>query len=426
MKKTGKSNKLLQTFKNVNTRYVHVHWALADQTMVSGVNFLTGILLARYLGLDEYGRFTLAWMTVMFFNSIQQAGIIAPMMSLGPKQNGEAETDYYSAILVQQIVWSVLGFFLLWGGVLLSTFIIPEWRVHDLGLPLASVLLAWQLQDFFRRYFFVRKKSKLAFLNDVISYLGQLTLLLAFFHWAHLTTAGVLWLIALTSTAAVLVGAYGLGPLRFSRKALCEVTRQHWYSAKWLIGSALIQWTSGNLFIVSLGAIVGSGAVGALRAAQNIMGVTHILFQGLENIVPAGAARNLNTDGRVAMQTYLCKVTLLCTGATALFCVVVAISSKWILTLFYGNSYNHFNYLLWWFVPIYLLISIGLPLRAGLRALTQTRPIFVAYVLMTTFAVLSSSFLVNSYGISGALAGILGTQLIFQGYLIFYYKFNIF
>lgn len=392
--------------------------------MVSGVNFLTGILLARHLGLDEYGRFTLAWMAVLFFNSIQQAGIIAPMMSLGPKQNGADETDYYSAIVVQQIVWSVLGFFLLWAGVWLSGFIVPQWGVQDLGLPLASALFAWQLQDFLRRYFFARKKSKLAFLNDVISYLGQLALLLVLFHWARLTTAGVLWLIALTSAAAVLVGACGLGSLRFSRKMLSEVTRQHWYSSKWLIGSALIQWTSGNFFIVSLGALVGTGAVGALRAAQNIMGVTHILFQGLENIVPAGAARNLQVGGKVAMQTYLWKATLLCTGATALFCLIVAVAPDWFFTLFYGSGYTGYGYLLWWFVPIYLLISIGLPLRAGLRALAQTRPIFVAYVVMTTFAVLSASFLVNRFSISGALVGILGTQLIFQGYLIYCCKVN--
>jgi len=392
--------------------------------MVSGVNFLTGILLARYLGLDEYGRFTLAWMAVLFFNSIQQAGIIAPMMSLGPKQNGADETGYYSAIIVQQIVWSVLGFFLLWAGVWLSGFIVPQWGVQDLGLPLASALLAWQLQDFLRRYFFARNQSKLAFFNDVISYLGQLALLLALFHWARLTTAGVLWLIALTSAAAVLVGACGLGSLQFSRKTLREITRQHWYSSKWLLGSALIQWTSGNYFIVSLGAIVGTGAVGALRAAQNIMGVTHILFQGLENIVPAGAARSLQIGGKVAMQTYLWKATLMCTGVTSLFCLIVAIAPDWLFTLFYGSDYTGYGYLLWWFAPIYLLISIGLPLRAGLCALSQTRPIFVAYVIMTTFSVLSASFLVDCYGISGALVGILGTQLIFQGYLIICGKIN--
>jgi len=37
--------------------YSHVNWALADQAMVSGSNFITGILLARTLGIAEFGRF---------------------------------------------------------------------------------------------------------------------------------------------------------------------------------------------------------------------------------------------------------------------------------------------------------------------------------------------------------------------------------
>ena len=78
---------MIQLAARLLTRYSHVNWALADQAMVSGVNFLTAILLARYLGIEEFGRFTLAWMAVLIAYSIQYAMIIAPMMSIGPKQS---------------------------------------------------------------------------------------------------------------------------------------------------------------------------------------------------------------------------------------------------------------------------------------------------------------------------------------------------
>ena len=68
------------------TRYSQINWALADQAMVSGVNFLTAILLARYLGIEEFGRFALAWMVVLFIVNIQYAMIIAPMMSIDPEK----------------------------------------------------------------------------------------------------------------------------------------------------------------------------------------------------------------------------------------------------------------------------------------------------------------------------------------------------
>ena len=37
-----------------------------DQALVSGGNFVAGILMARAFGLYEFGRFTLVWMVVEF------------------------------------------------------------------------------------------------------------------------------------------------------------------------------------------------------------------------------------------------------------------------------------------------------------------------------------------------------------------------
>ncbi len=63
-----------------------ISWAILDQGMVSAVNFLTGILLARHLGVEEFGRFTLVWMLVLFMSSFQLALIVSPMLSIGPKR----------------------------------------------------------------------------------------------------------------------------------------------------------------------------------------------------------------------------------------------------------------------------------------------------------------------------------------------------
>ena len=94
---------MMQRAARLLVRYSHINWALADQTMVSGVNFLTGILLARYLGLEEFGRFTLAWMAVLFVNSLQSGLIVQPMMSIGPKQAEDETSAYYGAVVAQQL-----------------------------------------------------------------------------------------------------------------------------------------------------------------------------------------------------------------------------------------------------------------------------------------------------------------------------------
>ena len=85
---------MIQTATALMRRHSHINWALLDQTMVSGINFLTGILLARYLGIEEFGRFTLAWMSVQVVNSIQHALNNFSMKSIGPKQNVNALTHH--------------------------------------------------------------------------------------------------------------------------------------------------------------------------------------------------------------------------------------------------------------------------------------------------------------------------------------------
>lgn len=392
-------------------KYSHVNWALADQAMVSGVNFLTGILFARFLGLEEYGRFTLAWMAVLFFNSFQQAGIIAPMMSIGPKQEPDNEAVYYGAVFIHQIIWSIACFFLLWLGVWLSGFLKPEWRIQDLALPLAASLLAWQLQDFLRRYYFVRGLGGLAFLNDAVSYLGQLILLIVLFRLMILNTALVLWLIAGTSTLAVVAGLFKIGRITSPSGKFSEITRNHWRFSKWMMASALMQWFSGNFFFVAAGSVLGPVAVGGIKAAQNIIGVTHILFQAMENFAPSGAARAVAAGGISSLTEYLRKLTVLGISATGGIALIAWCFPYFFLTFLYGTEYGEYAVVLRWFCVIYSFGFLSMPLSAGLRAVEKTRPLFSAVFYAGLFSMVTAYPLVEWLGLHGPMLGLLITRV---------------
>ncbi len=399
---------MITTFLKKNS---HVNWALADQAMVSGVNFFTGILFARYLGLEEYGKFTLVWMAVLFCNSFQQAGIIAPMMSIGPKQDAKDEPSYYGVIFVQQLIWSVACSFVLWAGVLISNFFKPEWHIQSLALPLAITLLAWQLQDFLRRYFFVRGKGDLAFLNDAVSYLGQLTILIILFRLIELNTARVLWLIAGTSATAALVGCVSIGGFSFSRKSFAKVTKKHWHFSKWMLAASLMQWTSGNFYFVVAGAILGPVAVGGIKAAQNIIGVTHLLFQAMENFAPAGASKAFSRGGVKSLVSYLRRLTLLGISATGGIALIAWCFPAFLLTLLYGSEFEKYAFVLQWFCIIYIFSFLATPLNIGLRAMERTIPIFISMFCMGIFSLLFAYPLVEWLGLHGVMLGLLLTKI---------------
>ena len=390
------------------SKYRMANWALADQAMVSGTNFLTGILIARYLGLEEFGRFTLAWMTVTFFCSLQFAVIVSPMMSIAPKQSSRELVYYWGAVFLQQVVWVVASALMLLSLLWVSVGVFPQWEIKGIISPLVFALIAFQIQDFFRRYFFSTLRPHLAFLNDSVSYLGQLGVLIVLFQYTEPSTPDVLWVIAISSFVAAGIALFSVRPFKFSRRVVIKVVSQHWKFSRWLLASALLQWTSGyNFFLAVAGIMLGAMEVGAIKAAQNIIGLANILFMAMENFVPGRAAKIFIGEGMVGLIKYLKKIAVGGGLATGVLAIVAIFFADTLMGLLYGEKYAIYSDLLQWFGVIYMLIFFSLPIGAGLRALEKTQSLFTSLLWMTGFSVLSVYPLIEWMGIYGVMLGII-------------------
>ncbi len=397
------------------TRYSHVNWALADQGMVSGTNFLTGILLARYLGLEEFGRFTLAWMAVLFVNSIAHAMIISPMMSIGPLQPEAESPAYFGAVVVQQICFAVLTFILIMFGVRMSGVFFPEWRVEELAFPLACTASIFQLQNFLRRYFFTRMRAVTAFANDAVTYLGRLAGLAWLFWWYRSNDiAEVLWVITASYAIATAIGSPGLRGLVWRAQHWFSVAKRNWRFARWLVASAVLQWGIGNFFLIVVASVIGAPAVGGYRAVQNIIGVTHILLFGLENVVPPQASRHFYAGGRRALFAYLRKVACLGGGMTLGLALLIAAAPEFWLNLVFGGDYVAYAYILPWMALCNPIVFLNFPLRVGLRTLEETRPVFTSYLFATCLNLATAYPLVGYFGLFGVVFGNLTATLMMQ------------
>lgn len=394
------------------SRYSQINIVLLDQILVSGVNFLTGILMARYLGIEEFGRFTLIWMIVLFFQSLQNALIISPMMSIGPKQNTDKESSYYGVILTQQILFTFLSsIFVIILFSICNTFY-PSWHLDGLLMPILASVIFSQHQELLRRYFFTRRISNFAFLNDLISYLGQLILLFILFSYTKATTINVLWIISGTSALAVLAGTGIVRRLNFSWEENKQVLKRHWGSSKWLLNSTLLLWVSGNLMIIMSGMLLGNAAVGILKACQNILGVTHILFNALANWVPVQASKLLHQENFKAMEQYLLKTTK--TGGIITFILTMpAIFFPTITLIFlYGNNFKSHQWILFSYALVYLIMFINQMLTFALRAVENTQPIFFGYLATALISICIAYPTIKYFGIQGVIIGMLSLTVI--------------
>jgi len=384
----------------------------ADQAVVSGFSFLSSIVLARYLGINGFGIYSIAWIGVLIASSINQPFIIAPMQTLSGKKTAEQRENYLEALVIKQILFAAVMGLLSFITVLFMGFVLKGWNVGSIILAFPLAVFSFLLQDFFRRFFFVTGKPHLSIIIDTIAYGGVLLSAFCIHFVSSMDAQFILLLTAVFFLYASLIALWSLKRLRFNLENIKEVILEHWDFSKWLTATALLQWFSGNLFIIAAGAILGPKAVGATRMAQNIVGVTHVLFLAMENIIPTRAANFHRIGGNEMMFRYLWKFTLQMGCITFTMLGLIAIFSREIIHVCYGNDFIEYRHLLISFCALYVIIFLGYPLRYAIRTLEKTRLIFISFIACAVFSILCAYPIITAFGISGVVAGLMITQLI--------------
>src|SRR3569833_3082839 len=127
---------------------------LADQALVSAMNFLTTALLARILGIHNFGIFSVLYIVLQFANCLQLSLIVSPMLTLGPQLRGEqARTKFLRGMAGYQLLFS-LSCSVLTGLVLLAQrFKLMRTGIGaDVFLAFAVTIFCFLVQDWLRRY----------------------------------------------------------------------------------------------------------------------------------------------------------------------------------------------------------------------------------------------------------------------------------
>ena len=405
---------MIESATKLFRRHRHINWALADQAMISGTHFLRALLLVRFLGIEEFGRFSLAWMVVLFASSIHAALVLLPMMSIGPKQSDTEAPYYYGAVCIHQLLFIILTFVSVIVGGFIINHVAPTWHIEEFILVCAFATCAFLTQDFLRRYFFTLGHLRTAFVNDMISYGGQLGILLILFRVTTLGSVDALWVAGAASAFAAGVGGFTMARLAWRNSTLRKVTQQHWNFSKWLALSALCQWAAGNIFVLATGAILGAASVGILKAAQTIMGVLHIFFIGIGNAVLPRAAWHFQSGGLAALRGYLGQIALMAVISTIVVAGAAGAAPNFWLRLAYGEAFVGYGYILQWYAVIFFVACMDIVFRVALQTKEHTRPILAAEFAATLFSVTAAYPLIAWQGLTGVMIGIFVSRCIIQ------------
>jgi hypothetical protein len=262
-------------------------WGVADQAVSSLTNFGVSLFVARSLGIQEFGAFSLAFATYLIVLAASR-GVATDALAV--RYSGEDIVSWRQAVvsatgtaiaagLVAGAGCAVAGLLLLGstGAALLG-----------LGLTLPGLLL----QDSWRFAFFAGGKGAQAFVNDLVWGLALVPAMLVVVVTGRSTVG---WFMLAWGGSAGLAAAGGMVQARLIPRVTDAVRwpRQHRDLAPRYLGESLSQSSAGQVRLYGLAAIAGLAAAGALRAAELLLGPMNTIIMGIAMMAVPEAARLL-------------------------------------------------------------------------------------------------------------------------------------
>jgi O-antigen/teichoic acid export membrane protein len=387
------------------------YWVMAGQATVSATSFLTNIFIAKLCGLATFGEYSTWQLLLLLALALQGAVITQPMQVVLGTLSARQRIAYGQLVLGLQVAFSGLAV----AATALGASRLPQAATL---LPAFLVLLAATgSQDTLRKLLLAEGKIQAALVGDVLSAGGQLLLLLLLtLRPAPATLAEVMWAVGLTTLPALLVGGKALGewPV-LSLSSLRRFGRRHWRQVRWLLPTALLQWSSANVLLVFAGWVGSPAVLGVLRLAQTAMGVFNLGLQAVENYaLPRLSQSFYHHPVQFATQrAALTKKMLLAAGPLL---ALLALAAGPLVARFGPAGGAQYADLLRWCCVLYGAILVVYPLRLTVRLLADSRHYFGGYVLSIGASLASVRWLTAHYQASGVVLGWLLAQLVLGAY----------
>ena len=382
--------------------------AVVDQGLVSAGTFLLNILLARLTSPADYGVFVLCFSGIVFSIDLQNALVTEPMMVFGPTRPQQDRSRYLGAALALQLLFTSccvvavgLASAVWWG---LAG---PSTALFTLSAT-ALGLLGIHAREFVRKTFFTLYAPGRALANDTLYLLLLLSGLVLVIWRGELSGVTALAILGVAGVLSAAVGVMRAGVvLKVSPKEIGDAARLHWGYGKWMIGVSGSRWSANELYYFVAATFVGPAGTGALKAVQNIFAPIAVLLTGLHNLLLPLTSRLVARESAGAVNSFVISLgAVLGTGALA-YGLGVWIGAETVFQLLYDGQYATYAYLL----PIvgigHLLVSAFQGPSLVLRALRQTKRVFTITTLSATITVVTVVPLTAAFGLVGAVISML-------------------
>lgn len=383
-------------------------WAVLDQGLFAGANFVLNLVLARWLGSAEYGVFSVTYSIFLLGSLLVTNLLLDPMLQFGAKRWRSSLRPYMRVslwLLALLVVGIAIAIAL--AGVLAERFMPDGSQLARALVMIAAVapgiLLMWTL----RRALYVISKPHIAAVGGTI-YMVALGAALAI-SWVHLNVDAAS-AVLLMAPASLLASAYMLWQLHLLLNATGDdvedppetavVLREHWNYGRWLLAGAALSWVAGQHIVgLYLTTWHGFEVAGYMKALLNLlMPISHTLVALVAVSLPRLVRTLASEKRRRGVTAWLIGVNAM--GAA--YSVFLFLFGDEFMVIVYGQGYQGLVPVVRVFAVLPLLSSAQHSLGALLRALARTRAMFFASGAAAAIMLTGGLVLTHRYSLMGA------------------------
>ena len=391
--------------------------AITDQGLLSGSNFLLGVLLARWLTPNQYGAFALGFSIFLFLSGLQNAFFLEPMSVLGPESYPDCLAGYVRKLLGLHFVFALLLS-------MLTVAAIPFLRFFSAGQPVRSALWGVSVavplilfQWLCRRAAYLRLAPGLAAASSATYCLALILLLLVFNKHGWLSPFTGFLIPSLATFPAILTLLMFLPKKTNSHPgpSNSEIARQHWRYGRWVVGGTAANWLSGNAYYIIVAALLPMRDLAAFRALRNFSTPCLQALVALNLLVLPWASSRFAKEGIPGLRRRTRQLAWLFGGAALVYLAAIWLFGSRIMSFLYAGRYNDFSSLLLLSTAPLVFTAAAMGSEVAVQVMQAPSEVFLAYSVSGALTVLTGVVLTRSWGLTGGLVGVLISAIAFWG-----------
>lgn len=373
---------------------------MLSQLIAGAAAFITSVVIVRHIGLEDFGRFSIAALLIIIVKNFAEGLILAPLASIGPKLTSFAVIPYRGFALLQAVAFFVLASVLIWVSLLAAGHISGADWLFEIAVPVAFATGTSGLSDFFRRQQFLIGAPARSCSLEALRYTVQLALVIgmALITPSHLSAKSAIHITALSALCSIALGYFFYGAWTIRLKMMRAASFRHWNFIRWMVPSVAFETVQAMFPFIFATAILGEAALGLVRVAQQITSLLNLPFNALLQVIPAFAAARMAQHGADAARKYLAKIGKIMALATAVTGVIVLLLSDQISSMLDIEDTSEFGLLMFLFMTVNVLNALRFSTMVFVNTLEQTWINLAASAIGAFVSIFATIALTAHYG----------------------------